>query len=406
MTAVFAARRRAEEFARLLDDPSPARVPADRRELLAVVTALRETPPVEPRPEFVSELRARLMSAADTLLVPAPATAATAPETARLTLPPRRRRRERRLAAAVGGLALVGATTSMALASQTALPGDSLYPVKRAIEDVHVRISSGGADTGEVLLQDAAGRLAEVSALSRGDEVPDASVVADTLDTFSRQATEASDLLLADYARHGRESSIRDLRDFDATSLARLTVLETLVPAAARDELMDAAHVLFQIDAAAQRACPTCGGVGIHEVPGVFAPAASGSAPTAVPSSTLHPRARPHGGAHGARPAAPGPALPGPALPGETLGGDATATGGGRPGGAGAQPAEDPLGDLAGTLTGGTALPTAAPTPGPRPPLVADTDKAVKDATETVKDGLQGTLEDATSGDLTDPLLP
>jgi hypothetical protein len=37
---------------------------------------------------------------------------------------------------------------------------------------------------------------------------------------------------------------------------------------------------------------------------------------------------------------------------------------------------------------------------------VADTDKAVKDATETVKDGLQGSLEDATSGDLTDPLLP
>ncbi len=55
MTAVFAARRRAEEFARLLDDPSPARVPADQRELLDVVTALRETPPVEPRPEFVGE---------------------------------------------------------------------------------------------------------------------------------------------------------------------------------------------------------------------------------------------------------------------------------------------------------------------------------------------------------------
>jgi hypothetical protein len=133
MTAVFATRRRAEEFARLLDAPSPADVPAGQRDLLEVVASLRATPAVEPRPEFVSDLRARLMSAADTLLEPTPAPATTAAETARLTLPPARRRRDRRFAVAVGGLALVGATTSMAVAAQTALPGESLYPVTRAI---------------------------------------------------------------------------------------------------------------------------------------------------------------------------------------------------------------------------------------------------------------------------------
>ena len=47
MTAVFAARRRAEEFAATASTtPRPRRGPADRRELLDVVTALRATPPV------------------------------------------------------------------------------------------------------------------------------------------------------------------------------------------------------------------------------------------------------------------------------------------------------------------------------------------------------------------------
>ena len=50
MTAVFATRRRAEEFARLLDAPSPAAAPAGQRELLEVVASLRATPAVEPRP--------------------------------------------------------------------------------------------------------------------------------------------------------------------------------------------------------------------------------------------------------------------------------------------------------------------------------------------------------------------
>jgi hypothetical protein len=405
MTAVFAARRRAEEFARLLDDPRAASATAAQRELLDVVAALRATPQVEPRPEFVRDLRAQLMSAADTHLVPADGTSRpTAAETARLTLPPARRRRDRRLAAAVGGLALVGATTSMAVAAQTALPGDSLYPVKRAIESVHTGLSTSDADRGEVLLANATDRLGEVSALSRGQDVPDPLVVADTLDAFADQAGDASDLLMDDYARHGRESLIRDLRDFDAASLARLTALEPLVPASARDELMDAARLLFEIDAAAQQACPTCGGVGIHEVPGAFAPVASGTTPVAVSSPTLQPRTgRPGGGS--TRSGTPGtPGAPGSSLPGGTLPPGSVSTGGG--GAATTQPAEDSIGELAQTLTG-AALPTAGPTPGPGP--LGEPGKAVKETTETVKDSIGSIVTDGPGDlieELTDPLHP
>ena len=166
MTPVFAARRRAEEFASLVDAPSTGGSDDARYDdLLRVVGTLRDTDPVTARPEFVADLRGRLMTAADTALVPAEghegphggptAHAAAAPLG-----------RERRIAAAVGGLALVGATTSMAMAAQNALPGDALYPVKRAVENAQTGLQLGDADKGVALLASASGRLDEVGALS------------------------------------------------------------------------------------------------------------------------------------------------------------------------------------------------------------------------------------------------
>ena len=105
------------------------------------------------------------MTAADTALVPS-GTAKVPTETERLTLPPRRSARERRIAAAVGGLALVGATTSMAMAAQDALPGEALYPVKRAMENAQTGLQLDEGDKGATLLANASGRLDEVSALS------------------------------------------------------------------------------------------------------------------------------------------------------------------------------------------------------------------------------------------------
>jgi hypothetical protein len=275
MTAVFATRRRAEEFAALVESRS-AGDPGDPRydDLLRLVGTLRETSPATPRAEFVAGLRARLMTAADTALVPAAATQAPG-ETERLTLPARRPARERRIAAAVGGLALVGATTSMAMAAQDALPGDVLYPVKRAIENVRTGIQLGEGDKGVTLLANASGRLEEVGALSEDASDTDAVEIAATLGVFTDQASEASDLLLAEYAQSGDSASISELRDFTGESLEQLAALEPQVPDAARDELVGAARLLVRIDAAAQAACPICAGSGVTEIPRIFAPAAA-----------------------------------------------------------------------------------------------------------------------------------
>jgi Domain of unknown function (DUF5667) len=264
MTPAFAARRRAEEFNALVEGTSTRELHDARDlELLELVGTMRRVPPVTARPEFVSGLRERLMAEADSALVPA--------DLSRLRLPERRTPRERRLAALVGGIAIVGATTSVAVASQSAIPGDSLYPIKRALEGVHTGISVGEGSKGTTVLANASDRLDEVDALARQDDLGDDVRIADTLNAFTDQATTASDLLLADYAHTGNASSIADLRDFASTSLDRLAALEPLVPAEARDELLRAAALLSTIDTEAAGRCPTCGGTPIESIPPVLA---------------------------------------------------------------------------------------------------------------------------------------
>ena len=114
---------------------------APHADLLELVSALRSAPEPQARPEFVADLRERLMVAAAAELTPVPAAARHRDDVARLTIKPVRTRRERRLGIALGAVAIIGATTSMAVASQGALPGDALYPVKRAIENTQAGFS-------------------------------------------------------------------------------------------------------------------------------------------------------------------------------------------------------------------------------------------------------------------------
>ena len=69
---------------------------------------------------------------------------------------------------------------SMAVAAQSALPGDALYPVKRAIENAETGFQVSDDAKGQHLLAHAAGRLDEVDELaSQGDGADAAAVAAD-----------------------------------------------------------------------------------------------------------------------------------------------------------------------------------------------------------------------------------
>ena len=203
------------------------------------------------------------MLAAETELVVPDSPAAL---TERLTVRTRRTPRERRLAVALGGFAIVGATTSMAVAAQSALPGDVLYPLKRAMENAEAGFSVSDEAKGTTILENASGRLDEVDELTQQDEV-DAVAVSQTLTAFADQATEASELLIADYEATGSEDSINDLRDFTSASIETLAVLEEVIPADAEQALLDAAQVLFEIDSLAANLCPLCESTGITEIP-------------------------------------------------------------------------------------------------------------------------------------------
>lgn len=260
MTTVFSVRRRAEEFNTLVEDTS-AGGSRDARltDFLDLVAMMRDLAPVEPSPEFTMTLREQLMDAAETLLLPSA-------DTQRLTLPPRRTARDKRIAALVGGFAIVGASTSLAVAASTALPGEMLYPLKRVLENAETGVHMSDEGKGASLLANATDRLAEVTALSRTGDLGEGAMIADTLATFSDQALLASDLLLDDYAETGDEASIEELRDFTSTSMQTLTQLESVLPEEAQDELAYAAQVLGDIDAAAEQACPECSG-GITQIP-------------------------------------------------------------------------------------------------------------------------------------------
>jgi hypothetical protein len=251
MTSLLSAKKRAEEFAALVDGSTPAGPHPELDELLGVVSTLRREAGADaqplPRPEFTASLRELLMAEAATSLA----------QDNILTLPPRRKgSRERRLALVASSLVLVGGTAGMAAAAQNALPGEALYPVKRGLESAQAELSTSPTGRGEDLLAQADTRLLEVQGLF--DRSADLSQVPSTIDEFTAQALEASQLLLEEFEQERDPAIIEELRAFTADNLAELRDLSLSAEPEHQDELAAAAEVLLDIDERALAACPTC----------------------------------------------------------------------------------------------------------------------------------------------------
>lgn len=365
MTPAFSARRRADEFEALLSR-GPGVDLTDREAerfttLLAVVADLRAVADPEPRPEFVSDLRARLMAEADTVLVRRPA----APE--RLAMPVTSRPRQRRLGALVGGVAVVGAAATMAVASQGSLPGESLYGVKRGIESAQVRLAGDDAARGRTLLAQADTRLDELeqlAAVDRGEE----RAVPDTLDAFTRQSSEGVRSLLTAYDASGTTADAQHVRDFTSTSLERLDALEPSIPESARDQLVAAGQMLADLDQEASAACLSCTGGVVETPPFLLTSAAVPDLLAGLDADQLQLEAAP---------------VPGQDLTGITV-----------------PPALQPSAASPTPTAQPTGQPTAAPTPPtPLPPVpTASPTKPGRGTITDVTEGLTGTVTGTTSG--------
>jgi hypothetical protein len=290
--------RRAERFHELVEETSTggARLP-EYADLLEVVGGLRAVEAPLPDPTFVATLRERLVAEAESVLAQAAAERDQADDRLRLQpVSPRSRRRRRRLAAAVSGVVLVGTTATVAVAAQSALPGDGLYPVKRGLESAHAELTFDRAARGRLLLDNAGTRLDEAQQLSRDHADP--ARVSDALDAFTEQASSGADLLVADYQATGDQSSMTTLRTFTAGSMARLQALQSVVPPQSLDDLLQASRVLDQVQQISVHTCASCPGPLATTVPTVLtqaAQAASASWQVVAPQHAHHPSRPGHG---------------------------------------------------------------------------------------------------------------
>ncbi|MGZ4429499.1 MAG: DUF5667 domain-containing protein [Nocardioidaceae bacterium] len=251
MTTVFGVRKRAEEFAVTVDgSPDVTALHPEMRALVGVAAGLRALPSVEPAADFAVDLRARLMAEAAAVLNP---------ENAHLTLPPRKvGARERRLVAVAASVALIGGTAGMAAASEHALPGEALYPIKRGIEQAQAGLSMGAASKGHDLLGQANDRLTEVQGLLAEDSVTSGPRVPDTLDEFTRQANEGASLLFASYRDSHDPAAVAAVRQFAADGMTTLNGIADAAPPEAGPQLSRAATSLRDIDRQASQLCGAC----------------------------------------------------------------------------------------------------------------------------------------------------
>lgn len=252
MSPLISARRAAEDFARVVD--GSRQDVADRyADMTETVDLLRRHQTPAARPEFVADLRAQLMTAADTLLVPAERT--TPSRATVVTLQPSRR--QRRVAVAAAAFVIVGGTAGLAAAAENSLPGDVLYPIKRGIESAQVSLNTSDTAKGHDLIRQASTRLDEVDGLmADGDSTAE---ITRTLASFQRSATSGADLLFVAFQRDGDASDLAQLRAVFSDQIAQLEALAAQAPPTAQPDFASASALLSDLDQQARVLCGNCG---------------------------------------------------------------------------------------------------------------------------------------------------
>ncbi len=250
MIANVTPHRRANAFAQALEDRTPSDAPepdpaaeqseapaepADHDRLLALASALGERMPrpvLDPQVKVVQ--RAQLVAAMEAMVLEKRAGGGAAPDplmpeqrtgrgahraTSLRKLRPRSRWSK---GIAAGGLTVgvaAGAFSGVAAASTDALPGDSLYPVKRGMEDLKLGMADEDSDRGELYLDQASNRLSEARRLmERGRtgvlDHESLGEIRRALAGMKHDAEQGHRLLQAAYQRDGSLGPMQTLSSF------------------------------------------------------------------------------------------------------------------------------------------------------------------------------------------------
>lgn len=233
-------RRSAREFAARIDGSLPA-VGHELESLVVLAASLRPVP-LSPRPQFRAELRETLVAAAAQRTVPADGPAPGA-------APGPQRHRVRRGVALGAALSLIGGF-GVAVASTGALPGDSLYGVKRALESAQLRLAHSQLARGRDLLEQADHRLSEAEALAAAEDARSAGTrarIAQALDDLTVATRAGVDTLDAAYADTGSTEPLLLLDRFAVDQRERLADLAGLLDPGLRDRVRVLDDLLGQV---------------------------------------------------------------------------------------------------------------------------------------------------------------
>ncbi|WP_030232074.1 DUF5667 domain-containing protein [Streptomyces sp. NRRL S-350] len=366
MTANVLEHRRAKAFAEALEAHQTEQRAAANAEsanttgaaagsvAMAELVGLTESLGALPGPALDREVRtvqrAQLMAAFEQAFAGGPG--ATVPRQRRhraiRTAPRGRWSRRFAIGGLVAGLA-VGSLTGAAAASSNALPGDTLYGLKRGLEGLRLDFAGSDAERGELLLDNAATRLGEADALvgrtgpAGGLSPATVEQVRHALDDMHADALKGRELLRSVYRSNGSLDPMRALAGFAHDEDGRWSELQGKLPVQLTQQA-DLVNRLF--DDISEDVAP---------LRLVQAPAKSGG--TAGPGAGGD-SSGPAGGSPAGAPTGGSADAPGAQSPGSG------ATGGNRPGSTERAPANPGAGATGGLGKGGGlpgTLPTSAP---------------------------------------------
>ncbi|MFC5147179.1 DUF5667 domain-containing protein [Streptomyces aureoversilis] len=273
MIANVSAHRRANAFARSLEQqevqdaaatqPEPPAEGAEPGRLLALTGRLGELPRPGLDPETKAVQRAQLIAAMETQFAGGDSAALPEPKARRSgrgahralgRLRPRSRWSK---GLAAGGLTVgvaAGAFGGVAAASSNALPGDSLYPLKRGMEDLRLGMADDDSDRGGLLLDRASTRLQEARRLMERGKLGgtlDHEVLGEirkTLSGMRQDASEGHRLLHTAYKRDRSLGPIQRLSSFASSHRESWSQLREKLPVQLADVGAEVSSVLFAID--------------------------------------------------------------------------------------------------------------------------------------------------------------
>jgi hypothetical protein len=300
MSDLHRARARAELFAHAVDHgPRHSSRLSDDPELttaVELVGRLRTVGAVAPRPEFTAELRHRLLEQAAARAATTPTVVRSSPngpedpppredDDASVTDIRHRHGRHLRLVASTAALVLLGGGIGSAAAAQQAMPGDTLYGVKRSIENVSTQVSVGDNSRGRRDLEHAMTRLAEVNALVKdGGSV---ATINSTLDTFSAQARRGVSRLVASYQQDSDITSITADTTFITSARQAIGQLAPKLPPESLKAAVEALATIEQLSQHTTAACPKCATPGPVKTSGRTTVVGPGSSPHDDPTNAV-----------------------------------------------------------------------------------------------------------------------